>query len=245
MMLSAPQTSGVSSERLASLVSATCEKEITMFTVSNIKKPGSSTSNLLFRKVPLLTVALVLVAATTHFNDDTALAAGGTPSAGMKNMVGGFLQGVRETLNNIDDVKMFRAQVEVKTANVKYAGTNDDVQVKLNGRNQTWLDHSGNDFERGHGFVYDLNLHNNGAFVGYGPGFWGEGHDPFTADVLGHEEINMTAAIESIGWQTERVIEPAEIIPAMNRAFTANQSDQPAYIEIIASQYPIYGDWAS
>ncbi len=86
---------------------------------------------------------------------------------------------------------------------------------------------------------------NNGGFSGYGPGFWGEGHDPFTYDVLGHEEINMTAAIENICWQTERVVEPAEIIPALERAFAANQSTQPAYIEIIASQYPIYGDWAS
>ena len=85
---------------------------------------------------------------------------------------------------------------------------------------------------------------NNGGFSGYGPGFWGEGHDPFTYDVLGHEEINMTGAIENIGWQTERVTEPAEIIPAMNRAFAANRANQPAYIEVIASQYPIYGDWA-
>ena len=86
---------------------------------------------------------------------------------------------------------------------------------------------------------------NNGAFAGYGPGFWGEGHDPFTYDVSGPEMINMAAAIKEIGWQTERVTEPSEVIPALERAFAANQSDQPAYIEIIASQYPLYGDWAS
>jgi acetolactate synthase-1/2/3 large subunit len=86
---------------------------------------------------------------------------------------------------------------------------------------------------------------NNGGFSGYGPGFWGEGHDPYTYDVLGHDAINMTAAIKEIGWQTERVTEPGEIAPALNRAFAANQSDQPAYIEVIASQYPMYGDWAS
>jgi thiamine pyrophosphate-dependent acetolactate synthase large subunit-like protein len=55
----------------------------------------------------------------------------------------------------------------------------------------------------------------------------------------------MTGAIREIGWQTERVTEPSEIIPALKRAFAANESDQPAYIEIIASQYPVYGDWAS
>jgi acetolactate synthase-1/2/3 large subunit len=86
---------------------------------------------------------------------------------------------------------------------------------------------------------------NNGGFAGYGPGFWGEGHDPFTFDVLGPDEINMSEAIKHIGWQTERVTEPSEVIPALERAFAANQSNQPAYIEIIASQYPIYGDWAS
>jgi acetolactate synthase-1/2/3 large subunit len=85
---------------------------------------------------------------------------------------------------------------------------------------------------------------NNGGFSGYGPGFWGEGHDPYTYDVLGSDEINMTAAIENIGWQTERVTEPSEVAPALQRAFDANQSDKPAYIEVIASQYPVYGDWA-
>ena len=84
----------------------------------------------------------------------------------------------------------------------------------------------------------------NGGFSGYGPGFWGEGHDPFTFDVLGPEAINMTAAIENIGWQTERVTEPSEVAPALERAYSANRSNQPAYIEIIASQFPIYGDWA-
>jgi thiamine pyrophosphate-dependent acetolactate synthase large subunit-like protein len=85
---------------------------------------------------------------------------------------------------------------------------------------------------------------NNGGFSGYGPGFWGEGHDPFTHDVLGPEAINMTAAIEHIGWQTERVTDPSEVAPALERAYAANRSNKPAYIEIIASQYPIYGDWA-
>ena len=85
---------------------------------------------------------------------------------------------------------------------------------------------------------------NNGGFSGYGPGFWGEGHDPFTFDVLGPEAINMTAAIENIGWQTERVTEPSEVAPALERAYSANRSNQPAYIEIIASQFPLYGDWA-
>ena len=85
---------------------------------------------------------------------------------------------------------------------------------------------------------------NNGGFSGYGAGFWGEGHDPYTSDVLGPDRINMTGAIEHIGWQTERVTEVSEVAPALERAFAANRANKPAYIEIIASKYPIYGDWA-
>jgi acetolactate synthase-1/2/3 large subunit len=85
---------------------------------------------------------------------------------------------------------------------------------------------------------------NNGGFSGYGPGFWGEGHDPFTFDVLGPEAVNMANAIKEIGWQTERVSEPSNIVPALERAFAANESNQSSYIEVIASQYPLYGDWA-
>lgn len=86
---------------------------------------------------------------------------------------------------------------------------------------------------------------NNGGFSGYGPGFWGEGHDPYTYDVLGSDAINMTAAIKEIGWNTERVTEPSEVIPALERAFAANKANKPAYIEVIASQYPLYGNWAT
>jgi thiamine pyrophosphate-dependent acetolactate synthase large subunit-like protein len=85
---------------------------------------------------------------------------------------------------------------------------------------------------------------NNGGFSGYGPGFWGEGHDPYTFDVLGPDRINMTDAIANFGWQTERVTEPSEVAPALDRAYEANRGNKPAYIEIIASQFPIYGDWA-
>ena len=86
---------------------------------------------------------------------------------------------------------------------------------------------------------------NNGGFSGYGPGFWGEGHDPYTYDVLGPDDINMTNAIKEIGWSTERVHEPGEVGAALKRAFAANENSQPAYVEIIASQYPVYGSWAS
>jgi acetolactate synthase-1/2/3 large subunit len=83
----------------------------------------------------------------------------------------------------------------------------------------------------------------NGGFAGYGPGFWGDGHDPFTHKVLGYDEIDMSKVIGEMGYHTERVTEPAEVVLALQRAFAANESGQPAYIEFICSQFPVYGGW--
>ena len=83
----------------------------------------------------------------------------------------------------------------------------------------------------------------NGGFAGYGPGFWGPGHDPFTHRVLGPDEVDMSKVIGALGFHTERVSEPAEIIPALRRAFEINNSGRPAYIEFICCQYPVYGQW--
>jgi len=83
----------------------------------------------------------------------------------------------------------------------------------------------------------------NGGFSGYGPGFWGEGHDPYTHRVLGPDEVDMSKAIREFGLHTERVTEPGEIAGALKRALAANGEGQPAYIEFICSQYPVYGQW--
>ena len=84
----------------------------------------------------------------------------------------------------------------------------------------------------------------NGGFAGYGPGFWGDGHDPYTHRVLGPEEVNMSRAVAEMGLYAERVTEPADVVPALQRALTANDGGQPAYLEFICSQYPRYGGWA-
>ena len=86
---------------------------------------------------------------------------------------------------------------------------------------------------------------NNGGFSGYGPGFWGEGHDPYTHAVLGPDDVDMSKAIAELGLYAERVREPSEIIPALERALAANESGQPSYIEFICSQYPVYGRWVT
>ena len=85
----------------------------------------------------------------------------------------------------------------------------------------------------------------NGGFSGYGPGFWGEGHDPYTHTVLGYNEIDMSKMIGEIGIHTERVSDPSEIVHALNRALDANKKGIPSYIEFICSQYPVYGGWIS
>jgi acetolactate synthase-1/2/3 large subunit len=83
----------------------------------------------------------------------------------------------------------------------------------------------------------------NGGFAGYGPGFWGPGHDPFTHAVLGPNEVDMAQVLGALGLHTERVSEPSEVIPALQRALAANASGRPAYLECLCCQYPVYGQW--
>lgn len=83
----------------------------------------------------------------------------------------------------------------------------------------------------------------NGGFSGYGPGFWGAGHDPYTHRVLGSDQIDMAKAIREFGLYTERVTNPGDIAGALQRALAANDNHQPAYLEILCSQYPVYGQW--
>src|SRR5207237_9985318 len=76
----------------------------------------------------------------------------------------------------------------------------------------------------------------NGGFAGYGPGFWGPGHDPFTHRVLGPDEVDMSKVIGALGFHTERVSEPAEIIPALRRAPDVNTRGRPASTAFIRCQ---------
>ena len=86
---------------------------------------------------------------------------------------------------------------------------------------------------------------NNGGFAGYGPGFWGGGHDPYTSEVSDHSVADMSAAVKALGYYAERIKEPSEIIPALRRAFDENEQKRPAYLEFICSQHPVFGAWAT
>ena len=70
------------------------------------------------------------------------------------------------------------------------------------------------------------------GFAGYGPGFWGPGHDPFTHQVLGPDEVDMSKVIGALGFHTERVSEPADIIPALRRAFDVNKFRSPGLYRV-------------
>ena len=84
----------------------------------------------------------------------------------------------------------------------------------------------------------------NGGFSGYGPGFWGDGHDPYTHVVMGHDQVNMAKAIAEFGYHTERVDQPDKVAGALEQALAANDRGQSSYLEIICSQFPVYGNWA-
>jgi acetolactate synthase-1/2/3 large subunit len=84
---------------------------------------------------------------------------------------------------------------------------------------------------------------NNGGYSGYGPGFWGKGHDPYTWKVSDHGNACMASMARAVGYHAEDVSEPAEIIPALKRAFDENSKGKPAFIEFICAHYPVHGGW--
>jgi len=86
---------------------------------------------------------------------------------------------------------------------------------------------------------------NNGGFAGYGPGFWGEGHDPYTCKVLDHNVVDMSETVKQMGYYAEDIRKPSEIIPAIRRALEENGKGRPAYLEFICGQYPVFGDWVT
>jgi len=86
---------------------------------------------------------------------------------------------------------------------------------------------------------------NNSGFGGYGPGFWGAGHSPYTSKVTPSAIVKMAEAAEALGEYAERVEDPDEIAPALKRAFKENRSGRPAYLEVICCQHPVFGRWVT
>src|SRR5687767_11186934 len=84
---------------------------------------------------------------------------------------------------------------------------------------------------------------NNGGYSGYGPGFWGAGHDPYTWKVSDHGSACMANMARAVGFHAEDVSQPAEIIPALKRALDENAKGRPAFLEFQASHHPVHGGW--
>ncbi len=84
---------------------------------------------------------------------------------------------------------------------------------------------------------------NNGGYSGYGPGFWGAGHDPYTWKVSDHGAACMASMARAVGFHGEDVTDPAEIIPALKRALDENAKGRPAFLEFICSHHPVHGGW--
>ena len=51
------------------------------------------------------------------------------------------------------------------------------------------------------------------------------------------------AMARAVGYHAEDVTEPAEIIPALKRAFDENAKGRPAFLEFISSHHPVHGGW--
>ncbi|MBT3283521.1 hypothetical protein HN807_10075 [Candidatus Bathyarchaeota archaeon] len=84
---------------------------------------------------------------------------------------------------------------------------------------------------------------NNDGFGGYGPGFWGKGHSPYTWELTGHKVQSSAKVAEALGIQSERVDDPDEVAPALRRAMKANASNRPYLLEFICSKHPVFPGW--
>ncbi len=84
---------------------------------------------------------------------------------------------------------------------------------------------------------------NNGGYSGYGPGFWGGGHDPYTWKVSDHVSACMANMAKSVGFYSEDVTKPSEVLPAIKRALDENAKGRPAFLEFICSHHPVHGGW--
>jgi acetolactate synthase-1/2/3 large subunit len=84
---------------------------------------------------------------------------------------------------------------------------------------------------------------NNGGYSGYGPGFWGGGHDPYTWKVSDHASACMANMAKSVGFYGEDVTTPSEVLPALKRALDENAKGRPAFLEFICSHHPVHGGW--
>src|SRR3989475_8293472 len=74
---------------------------------------------------------------------------------------------------------------------------------------------------------------NNGGYSGYGPGFWGAGHDPYTWKVSDHAKAGMASIARAVGFHSEDVDKPSEVVPAPPPAVAENAEGRPAVVDVL------------
>ncbi len=84
---------------------------------------------------------------------------------------------------------------------------------------------------------------NNDGFGGYGPGFWGKGHSPYTYELTPSSVQSTAKVAEALGFDGERVEDPDEVAGALKRGLKANKSGKPYLVEVICSKHPVYPGW--
>src|SRR5256712_266780 len=84
---------------------------------------------------------------------------------------------------------------------------------------------------------------NNGRYSGHGTRSWGAGHDPYTWKVSDHAKACMASMAGAVGFHSEDVDKPSEIVPALKRALDENAKGRPAFVEFLCSHHPVHGGW--
>lgn len=84
---------------------------------------------------------------------------------------------------------------------------------------------------------------NNDGFGGYGQGFWGKGHSPYTYELTPSTVQSTARVAEALGMEAERVDNPDDVAPALKRALKANASGKPYLVEVICCKHPVYPGW--
>ncbi|MEM4312018.1 MAG: thiamine pyrophosphate-requiring protein [Nitrososphaerales archaeon] len=78
---------------------------------------------------------------------------------------------------------------------------------------------------------------NNSCFGGYSK------RVPTTSKLLSHTITNYSKVAEGLGWYSERIEKPDEIIPALKRGMREVENGKPALLEFITKEFPIYPTW--
>ena len=84
---------------------------------------------------------------------------------------------------------------------------------------------------------------NNGGYSGYGPGFWGEGHDPYTWKVSDHGTACMASMARAVGLSRRGRDRARGDHPGAEARVRRERERPPAFLEFICSHYPVHGGW--